>query len=141
MSLRLASPLLFSPIVDGLANSLGGEIAAQHLVLGDAAQSFRHALLCDLVSLLDGLAPGHFGSNGRTGDGNSTAHAFESRVRNYAVLDAQGDQNRIAIDRASHDCLAGCVIKGACISGMFVVVADLFVVQRRFSGYIEFDTT
>ena len=98
-------------------------------------------MLRDLVSLIDGLAAGHFCSYGRTGNGNSTAHAFESRVRNYAVLDAQRDQNRIAIDRASHDCLAGCVINGARISGMFVVVADLFVVQRRFSGYIEFDTT
>ena len=52
--------LFGAPVVDGLADGFGGEVAAQHFLFGDAAKIVGNVLLGDFVSDVDRLTEHEF---------------------------------------------------------------------------------
>jgi hypothetical protein len=121
--------LPYSPIVDGLLDGLWSKITALHFVVWDSAQRLSHVLLSDLVSLIHVLAQNHFRGDGGASDGHRTPHAFELHILDDFVFNPQGDQDRIAVYRASDDRPAGKVGDAARVFRVSIVSANLFVVQ------------
>src|ERR1700722_375613 len=117
------------PVVDGVSDCGGGQVAAAHLVFGNSAKSVGYRLFGDSIRFLDRLTQDHLGGHRRTGNGDRASHALEPGFLNEAVLDTQSHQYGVAVERAFYQGFAGGVGDGADVAGMGVMVADLFAVH------------
>src|ERR1700690_2276852 len=89
-----------SPVVDGIADGSGGQVAAAHFVFGNTAQGLGYRCLSDPISLVYRFAQHHLRGHRRTGDGYRAAHALEFHFLDDVVFDAQRNQDRVAVERA-----------------------------------------
>ncbi len=126
----MSGSLLETPILDGFPDSLGSDIAAAHLIFGNAAQGLGNALLGNLRSLIDVLAQHHFRGNGSTRDGHGTTHTFESNLLNNLVFDPQRDQDRITVRGATYNRLGRGIRQPPDIPRIGIMGAHLVAVQE-----------
>lgn len=116
--------LLKLPLLDGLPDRIRCKIAANHLVLGNTTQRFGHAAFGDQVSFIDRFAQHHLRGDGGARNGYGAAHALESHVHDYIVLDSESNQDGVAVHGTLDDGLRGWVRYPAGIPGARVMVAN-----------------
>ena len=121
--------MFLSPVLQGLANGVRGEIAANHLVFRDTSQCVRHALLANLFRFIYRLAHYHLGGHGRTGNRYSAARAFEAHFSNHVILNAHGDEHCVAVHGTAKNGLGRGVRNPACIARIGVMIFNSVAVQ------------
>src|ERR1700677_2170617 len=117
------------PVIDGVSDCGGGQVAATHLVFGNSAKRVGYRLLGDAIGFLDRLAQDHFGVHRGTGNGDRASHALEPGFLDEAVFDTQGHQYGVTVERAFYQRLAGGVGDGADVARMGVMGTDLFAIH------------
>jgi hypothetical protein len=133
----LIGPLTAPPVVDGHPDGVWSQIAAPHLIFGNAAQRFGDALLGYLVSFLDVFVTNHFCRYRRACDGHRAPHAFESHVLNNVILDVQRYENCVAVHRTSDDTYTRWVFYPAHVSRVGKMLADLLGIQSYSLARLE----
>src|ERR1700678_1935427 len=117
------------PVIDGVSDCGGGQVAATHLVFGNFATRVGYRLVGDAIGSLDRLAQDHFGGHRGIGNGDRASHALEPGFLDEAVFDTHGAQYGVTGGRTFYQSLAGGVGDGADVARMGVMGADLFAIH------------